>query len=97
MKPKKPLPKKGKAKPATKKQLQELAIVFHLPPGCHFDDIFITTGAAAEQLKVCKRTVNNMRRDGKLSSTTLHAKTVYLFKQEIAGIMMENKVERKKK
>jgi hypothetical protein len=57
-----------------------------LPPGTVLDDFFITSQDVMSQLKVGKRKLNNMRRDGEISYT-LFGKTVMYLKQELAAML----------
>lgn len=64
-------------------------IIYNLPPGTCFSDIYMDTQSVALELNFCKRTISNMRRSGKLSHTPLNGK-IYYFRQEIAGILEAN-------
>jgi len=65
---------------------------YHLPPGAKFSDIYIDAQGVAEELKICKRIVTNMRKAGKLSYTTLDDGKIYYLRQEIAAMLKANMV-----
>jgi len=69
---------------------------FFLPPGVKFSDVYMDAPQVAEELNVSKRTVSNMRTSGKVSFTTLFGKLFY-FRQELAGILVANKIAKKGK
>jgi hypothetical protein len=62
---------------------------FILPPGVKLNDIFMTAREVAKELGVCVKVVHNMRKAGKLSSTTMTRQPMY-FRQEIAGMLKAN-------
>ncbi len=66
-------------------------IIYNLPAGIRFSDIYMDTQSVALELNFCKRTISNMRRSGKLSYTTLNGK-IYYYRQEIAGMLEANKI-----
>ncbi|MEO8112520.1 MAG: helix-turn-helix domain-containing protein [Ginsengibacter sp.] len=66
-------------------------IIYNLPAGTRFSDIYMDTQSVALELNFCKRTISNMRRSGKLSYTTLNGK-IYYYRQEIAGMLEANKI-----
>ncbi len=66
-----------------------------LPPGATLDDFFITSQDVMSQLKVGKRKLNNMRRDGEISHTYF-GKTVMYLKQELAAILKAKVIVGKK-
>ena len=66
-----------------------------LPPGTELTDFFIPAHVLLEQLDISKRKLNNMRRDGKVSHTSIESRIVYL-KQELAAILAANIVIGKK-
>ncbi len=66
-------------------------IIYNLPRGTCFSDIYMDTQSVALELNFCKRTISNMRRSGKLSHTTLNGK-IYYYRQEIAGMLEANKI-----
>jgi hypothetical protein len=65
---------------------------YHLPPGAKFSDIYIDAQVVADELKICKRIVTNMRKAGKLSYTTLDDGKIYYLRQEIAAMLKANMV-----
>ena len=65
-----------------------------LPPGTRLSDIYMDAAQVAQELNLSKRTVRNMRVSGKLSWTTLFGKVFYL-RQEIAELMIANKMLKK--
>ncbi len=66
-----------------------------LPPGTTLDDFFITGQDVMSQLKVGKRKLNNMRRDGEISHTYF-GKTVMYLKQELAAMLKAKVIVGKK-
>ncbi len=66
-----------------------------LPPGTTLDDFFITAQDVMSQLKVGKRKLNNMRRDGEISHTYF-GKTVMHLKPELAAMLKARIVVGKK-
>lgn len=90
--------KKATVTPATGNEitLSGNKITFFLPPGVKFSDVYMDAPQVAEELHISKRTVSNMRTSGKVSFTTLFGKLFY-FRQELAGIMVANKVIKKSK
>lgn len=66
-----------------------------LPPGTALDDFFITGQDVMGQLKVGKRKLNNMRRDGEISHTYF-GKTVMYLKQELAAMLKAKVIVGKK-
>ncbi|HUZ59946.1 MAG TPA: hypothetical protein VMU83_14320 [Hanamia sp.] len=68
-------------------------IIASFPPGTKLSDVFIDMEDLTTQLKFSKRTVNNMRKAGHLSSTFLVEKgKVFFFVQELAAILNANAV-----
>lgn len=57
-----------------------------LPPGTALADFFITAKEVMDQLKVGKRKLANMRRDGEISYTYFGQTIMYL-KQELAAML----------
>ena len=84
-------PKKADAAtpPTAENPLPENEVIFHLPPGVKFSDIYMDAQQVALELNYSKRTINNMRKRGKLSFTTMFGKIYYL-RQEIAAIFKAN-------
>jgi hypothetical protein len=66
-----------------------------LPPGTVLDDFFITSQDVMSQLKVGKRKLNNMRRDGEISHTYF-GKTVMYLKPELVAMLKARIVVGKK-
>ncbi len=66
-----------------------------LPPGSTLDDFFITSQDVMSQLKVGKRKLNNMRRDGEISHTYF-GKTIMYLKPELAAMLKARIVVGKK-
>lgn len=62
-----------------------------IPPGVALNDIFLDNQDMSEQLRLCKRVLNNMRKNGELSYTqfTKNGKVYYL-KQEVAATLKQN-------
>jgi hypothetical protein len=72
-----------------------LAPIKGLPPGSALDDFFRTGQDVMSQLKVGKRKLNNMRRDGEISYTYF-GKTVRYLKQELAAMLKAKVIVGKK-
>ena len=65
---------------------EEISFEMVLPPGSSLNDFFITAQEVMDQLKVGKRKLANMRRDG-LISYTYFGQTVMYLKQELAAML----------
>jgi Helix-turn-helix domain len=62
--------------------------IFHIPPGTKFSDIYMDAQEVAEELHICKRTVNKLRKAGFLSYTYLYkGGKIFYLRQEIAAIL----------
>jgi len=66
-----------------------------LPQGAALNDFFITAQEVMDQLRVGKRKLANMRRDG-LISYTYFGQTIMYLKQELAAMLKEQIVIGKK-
>ncbi len=86
-------PKAPRTQPLAESEMPytQKEIIYNLPPGTCFSDIYMDTQSVALELNFCKRTISNMRRSGKLSHTTLNGK-IYYYRQEIAGMLEANKI-----
>ena len=79
--------------PKQKTDIPEKESPFCLPPGVRLSDVYIDLQDVAQQLKLCKRVIRNMRAAGKLSYTYLEERgKYYFFVQEIAAILKANTV-----
>ena len=69
-------------------------IQFFLPPGAKLSDIYMDAQDLAQELKIGKRVVYDLRRAGKLSFSTLGISKgkIFYFRQEIAAILHSNTV-----
>lgn len=79
----------------TVKSKSEKFLQLLLPPGIKFDDIYIDAPQLAQELKISKRVVRNIRVAGKISYTNPFGKIFY-YRQEIAYIMEAHKKLKKK-
>jgi len=65
--------------------------LLQIPPGVALNDIFLDSQEMCDQLKVCKRVLNNLKKGGYLSSTCLTENgKVYYLKQEAAATLKRN-------
>lgn len=89
--PKTPLPQPETELPAeAENEMIDLRPV-HIPPGVAISDIFLDAQDMGKQLSLCKRALNNMRKNGDLSYTQLTENgKVYYLKQEVAGILKQH-------
>jgi hypothetical protein len=79
--------------PKQKTDVPEKETLFCLPPGVRLGDVYIDQQDVAQQLKLCKRVIRNMRVAGKLSYTYLEERGKYFYLvQEIAAILKANTV-----
>jgi hypothetical protein len=68
-------------------------IKFILPPGTKLSDIYMDAQDLAQELKIGKRLIYELRREGSFSFTTLGIKgKVFYFRQEIAATLHSNKI-----
>jgi len=69
-------------------------IKFFLPPGAKLSDIYMDAQDLAQELKIGKRVIYDLRREGKLSYSTLSISKgkIFYFRQEIAAILHSNTV-----
>ena len=81
----------------SEEETAELISQLHIPPGMALNDIFIDQQEMSNQLGLCKRVLNDMRKNGELSYTNLKEKgKVFYLKQEVAAILKKNIVVCKK-
>lgn len=75
----------------SEEEITNLLSQLHIPPGVALNDIFLDNQDVSDQLHLCKRLINNMRKNGELSYTHLskNGKVFYL-KQEIAQLLKQN-------
>ena len=79
--------------PKQKPDAPEKQTLFCLPPGVKLSDVYIDQQDVAQQLKLCKRVIRNMRAAGRLSYTYLEERgKIFYFVQEIAAILKDNTV-----
>lgn len=79
--------------PKQKAGAHEKEVSFCLPPGVKLSDVYVDQQDVAQQLKLCKRAIRNMRVAGKLSYTFLEERGKYFYlAQEIAAILKANTV-----
>jgi hypothetical protein len=77
--------------PESEEELTHLLNQLHIPPGVALNDIFLDAQDMSQQLNLCKRVLNNMRKNGDLSYTQVSRKgKVYYLKQEIAATLKKN-------
>lgn len=89
--PKTPLPQPETVLPAEPEDEMIYLHPVHIPPGVAISDIFLDAQDMANELHLCKRALNNMRRNGELSYTQLTEKgKVYYLKQEVGGILKQH-------
>ena len=89
--PKTPLPPPETVLPAESENEMIYLHPVHIPPGVALNDIFLDAQDMSQQLSLCKRALNNMRKNGELSYTqfTKNGKVYYL-KQEVAATLKKN-------
>jgi hypothetical protein len=87
-------PRKEVLKPVTGPENTSVKqeIKFILPPGAKLSDLYMDAQDVAQELKLGKRVVYNLRRQGKLSYTTINDGKIFYIRQEIAAIMHSNMV-----
>ena len=92
---KKTSPRKKVLKPVTGPGDASLKqeIKFILPPGTKLSDIYMDAQDLAQELKISKRVIYNLRRQEKISSTTLGPGKKFFFRQEFAAILQANTVQ----
>ncbi len=76
----------------SKTESDEKDFMYVIPPGVRFNDIYMDVADIQRELGIGRRTIYNMRNEGKLSYTTLNDGKSYFFRQEIAAILKENTV-----
>src|SRR6185437_17018311 len=64
---------------------------FCIPSGSKLNEVYMDAQQVAFELNISKRTVRNMRKSRKLSSTTLYGKIFY-YRRELEAILEANKV-----
>gem|GEM_PF-3159580 len=74
---------------------EQISFEMVLPQGAALNDFFITAQEVMDQLRVGKRKLANMRRDG-LISYTYFGQTIMYLKQELAAMLKEQIVIGKK-
>jgi len=74
---------------------KQISFEMVLPQGAALNDFFITAQEVMDQLRVGKRKLANMRRDG-LISYTYFGQTIMYLKQELAAMLKEQIVIGKK-
>jgi hypothetical protein len=79
---------------SNKKKSEKPEVLFLLPAGTKFSDIYMDACDVAIELKISKRLVRNMRASGKLSYTNPFGK-IWYYRQEIAEILEVNKKRRR--
>jgi hypothetical protein len=88
-----PLPEKGEEIQPEKPGSTLADFISGLPAGTKLSDIFLDTADLTAQLKYSKRTINNMRKAGKISHTCLEEKgKVFYFFQEVVAMLINNAV-----
>jgi hypothetical protein len=88
-------PRKEVLKPVTAPENTSVKqeIKFILPPGAKLSDIYMDAQDVAQELKIGKRVIYDLRRAGKLSYTLIISKgKIFYFRQEIAAILNSNTV-----
>ena len=87
-----PLPQPEKDLQAqSEEEMADLISRLHIPLGVALNDVYLDTQDMAEQLRICKRGLNNLRKKGQISSTQLVPNgKVFFLKQEVAAILKQN-------